>query len=157
MDGVTIEATAEGQALAMHFIEEMAIRWHCTQKAIRHLLIVCDEVLSNIVKFAYPETTGEVLVELGLVVEHSDGWAVADGDKAEPLGFEVLPRFLLLRFVDAGIPFNPLRAEEPNVSLPLNERPVGKLGLKIVRDLSQLAEYEYSEGRNILSVIIRDS
>ncbi|MEA5019980.1 MAG: ATP-binding protein [Gordonibacter sp.] len=154
MDGVTIEATAEGQARAMHFVEERAIRWHCAQKTIRHLLIVCDEVLSNIVKFAYPETTGEAFVELGLVVERNDGWAVADGDKTEPLGFEVLPRFLLLRFVDAGIPFNPLRAEEPDVFLPLDERPVGKLGLKIVRDLSQSTEYEYSEGRNILSVIV---
>ena len=49
---------------------------------------------------------------------------------------------------DDGHPFNPLEQMEPDTNLPIEERPIGGLGLHLLRKLSDRMEYVWKNGRN---------
>lgn len=54
---------------------------------------------------------------------------------------------------DSGPEFNPIKqAPEVDTSLPLEERTVGGLGIYLIRQLSESAEYSRKDGRNILRI-----
>ena len=62
---------------------------------------------------------------------------------------------LTIRMSDDGTPFNPLEdAPEPDVTLPLAERPIGGLGVYLVRTLGQDLEYRREDGRNHLKLVV---
>ena len=60
----------------------------------------------------------------------------------------------LLKIVitDNGIPFNPLETREPDITLPLEERPIGGLGIFLVKQLMTDVRYDRSEGKNRLTM-----
>ena len=53
---------------------------------------------------------------------------------------------------DDGIEFNPLEQEPPDTSAPLEERPIGGLGIHLVRHYMDALQYERHQGKNILSM-----
>ena len=56
---------------------------------------------------------------------------------------------------DDGRPFNPLAQPEPRVSQPIDERPIGGLGIHMMRKSLDGMEYRRAEGKNILLMIKR--
>ncbi len=96
-----------------------------------HLLV--EEAVANIVDYAYPEGAEAYL---DVEIENSDG-------------------HLTLRFHDGGIPFNPLTKGAPDTSLPMDHRPIGGLGIYLIRKNADAVDYEYANGENILSVMKR--
>lgn len=54
---------------------------------------------------------------------------------------------------DDGVPFNPLICKKPDLDLPVEESPVGGLGIHLCRNMMDEMEYHRSGNRNI--VIIR--
>lgn len=59
---------------------------------------------------------------------------------------------LQLLLVDSASAFDPLRAPTPDTGLSLDERPIGGLGIHLVRQLFDRVEYQRSEGKNRLSL-----
>ena len=53
-----------------------------------------------------------------------------------------------MEIVDDGAPFNPLERESPDTTLPLEQRPVGGLGVMLVRHLVDEITYDCEGGRN---------
>jgi anti-sigma regulatory factor (Ser/Thr protein kinase) len=62
---------------------------------------------------------------------------------------------MILTFKDDGVSFNPLKAQEPNVTLSLEERELGGLGLLMVKKMASDLSYVYENGYNILTVAIQ--
>lgn len=62
---------------------------------------------------------------------------------------------LLLTILDDGIAYNPLEAPEPDLSLPLEQRPIGGLGVHLMRKLMDTVHYERREGKNRLEMVKR--
>jgi len=63
---------------------------------------------------------------------------------------------LAIRLADDGSPFNPLAdAPEPDLALPLNERPIGGLGVYLVRTMGEELEYRRDGNRNHLKLVVR--
>jgi serine/threonine-protein kinase RsbW len=56
---------------------------------------------------------------------------------------------------DPGRPFNPLDVPTPNLDAPIEERPIGGLGLHIVREMMDRLEYRRVDGRNVLTLTKR--
>lgn len=106
---------------------------HClTPRCSYNLHLVLDEVITNIFSYAFDdEGVHSVLVELR-----------ADEETVE------------LTVEDGGRPFNPLQSPEPDVNLPpeLRAKPVGGLGIHLVRKLMDEVEYERREGKNVLTM-----
>ena len=61
---------------------------------------------------------------------------------------------LRIVFADNGIPYNPLEAAEPDTSLSAEEREIGGLGIFMVKKMSESMEYEYTDNKNILTIVI---
>jgi sigma-B regulation protein RsbU (phosphoserine phosphatase) len=57
---------------------------------------------------------------------------------------------MTLIFTDHGRPFNPLEHEDPDITLPLEEREVGGLGLLIVKKTMDTIRYNREGGANRL-------
>jgi anti-sigma regulatory factor (Ser/Thr protein kinase) len=92
--------------------------------------LLLDEFVSNVIKYGYDDKSEhqiQVTVEL-------------DG------------RHLTIRIQDDGKAFNPLEAPEPDLDLPIEERPIGGLGILIARTLADSLEYRREGGRNVLTM-----
>ena len=86
-----------------------------------------EEVVENVVNYAYDSGSGYMAVETALV----DGvWRI--------------------RFEDAGVPFNPLDKEDPDITLSAEERPIGGLGIFLCKQMMDRVEYRYEKGCNVL-------
>lgn len=88
--------------------------------------IVNDEIWSNIVHYS---GAGEASLRLR-----------REGDT------------LLLVYTDDGVPYDPTAEEEPDVTLAMEERPVGGLGLHMVRKMTASMTYERAEDENRLTL-----
>lgn len=77
---------------------------------------------------------------------------------ADPIGQEITVRIEVLNgevcatVSDGGCEFDPLTVPPPDFSVPLEQRPLGGLGVHIVRSLMDHAEYRREDGKNFLTV-----
>ena len=93
------------------------------------LRLAVEEAVENIVNYAYADGAGYLEAETH----------VKDG---------VLS--IVLR--DAGVPFNPLEKEDPDITLSAEDRPIGGLGIFLCKRLMDSVEYEFSNGCNKLTI-----
>jgi serine/threonine-protein kinase RsbW len=63
------------------------------------------------------------------------------------------PDSVLVEIEDDGRPFDPLQAPPPDLTSPLAERPIGGLGVHIIRNLMDEVTYARVDGRNILKLV----
>ena len=111
------------------FVNEVAsvagIQDHLTTSSIN---LALEEAITNVIMYAYPSgIDGPVYLE-----------AVISEGKAT---------FILS---DTGKPFDPTKAEEVDVTLAAEDRPIGGLGIHLVRTIMDSVSYEYLSGKNIL-------
>lgn len=84
-------------------------------------------------------------------VTHGHGPHSAGGIITVALGW--IRRRLHISFVDDALPFNPLAFGAPNLDVAGEDRPIGGLGIHIVRSLVDQARYRRAGGRNCLHLI----
>lgn len=97
------------------------------------LELAVDELVLNAMTYAYPpQAEGEVALRLA---RRGDGGA-------------------MLRIEDRGTPFDPTARPAPDVEAPLEERPIGGLGIHLVRRLARSVEYRREGDRNVLEVVV---
>ncbi len=125
-------AKLEDLPLITEFVETELRKLGCTNKIIIQYNIAIDEIVSNIVRHGYKGTTGPVTVE------------VSKRDDTNTIG---------VRFIDEGIPYNPLIKEDPNVKLSAEERRIGGLGIFIVKKTMDDVKYKYQNDQNMLTLI----
>ena len=58
-----------------------------------------------------------------------------------------------ISFLDHGKPYDPLAKDDPDVTLPAEVRPVGGLGIFMVKQSMDDVKYEYKDGTNILTLV----
>ena len=106
--------------------EGMGLTPECTD----NLNLAVEEAATNVILYAYPEGTGGTL----------DIDAQVDGKR------------LTFILSDSGKEFDPTAREEVNISAGIDDRPVGGLGIHLVKTLMDSVRYERKDGRNILTL-----
>jgi serine/threonine-protein kinase RsbW len=129
----TIVVSAERKQLAplRGFIEQQARKTTASVEEIQDLVLAVDEAATNIIVHGYRDMGGEIEVD----VEHQPGRIT-----------------VFLR--DQAAPFDPTTVPEPDLCLPLEERPVGGLGVHIIRQ--SVDEFSYAiraQGGNELKLV----
>jgi len=61
----------------------------------------------------------------------------------------------VLVFRDDGTQYNPLEAEDPDITLSIEERGIGGLGVFMVKKMMDSVEYEYIDGVNTLRLSLK--
>lgn len=121
------------------------------------LRLICDEWITNIVMHGYggQDAKPPDAPERGAADGSGNGTARPDIEVLLELADEGTVR---LTFTDGGPPFNPLTKPEADVSLPLEKREIGGLGIHFLKRLTDRWEYERIDGRNRLTLTksIRD-
>lgn len=118
----TPESTAEVLAFVETCLGEMPLSAAATAK----LLIATDEIYSNTVKYS-------------------------DASKAS-VEYAFSGGVVTLFFRDDGVPFDPLQVDYPDVSLSAEERPVGGLGVFMVREMMDEVSYERQGCENVFTI-----
>jgi anti-sigma regulatory factor (Ser/Thr protein kinase) len=112
----------------MSHLADFAARAGVPQPVQMDLRLVLDELLSNLEKYAGREGRPPAVILAA---------RVAGGD-------------VLLEVADDGPAFDPLAAPPPRLDAELEERPIGGLGLHLVRQLTDDATYSRRAGWNVL-------
>jgi serine/threonine-protein kinase RsbW len=99
------------------------------QKALFQVNLALDELLTNTISYGYPEG-GEYALLVRLTLEEE--------------------KDLIIEIRDDGFPFNPLEREEPDISQDIEERPIGGLGIHLVRQMMDEIEYRWEDDHNVL-------
>ena len=59
-------------------------------------------------------------------------------------------KWITITITDSGIPFDPTKKEEVDITLPADQRPIGGLGIYLVRNIMDTVEYQNINNQNIL-------
>lgn len=94
------------------------------------LNLAMEEAVVNVIDYAYPQgTSGSIDINV-----------LADEDS------------IVFVIMDSGIPFDPTAAKEVDTTLPLEERPIGGLGIHLIRKIMDDVSYERRDNKNILTL-----
>ncbi|RPI28703.1 MAG: ATP-binding protein [Acidobacteria bacterium] len=94
--------------------------------------LALEEMVSNVIRHGYKnEDSQQICVRL-----------------------EVGSDQIVLVIEDCGPPFNPLDLPEPDLDRPIDQRPIGGLGIFLVRKTVDRMDYERREDRNILQITV---
>ncbi len=98
---------------------------------IHKICIVIDELLSNIISYAYQDKK-EHIVDINIKL---------NGERLE------------IKITDDGFPFNPLAMLPPDTKLGLEERELGGLGIHLVKNIMDEYQYKRFKGKNIIVLV----
>lgn len=115
----TIKSTIGEIARVSALVEQLASIQALPPSALWPLNVALDEVLSNIIRYGYPDGREH---EIKIRVSIERGMVVAEVE-------------------DDGRPFDPLAAPPPELDAPIEQRAVGGLGIHIVRTLMSEVTY----------------
>lgn len=106
----------------------MAARHGLAAKDVARMHLALEEHLTNIISHGYkPGQAGTLIVRFAL----------------EASGFRI-------EIEDDGAPFNPIEAPAVDTSLPMKDKPVGGLGVHLIRNNVDELEYRRAGDRNVL-------
>ena len=112
------------------------------------------EIIDAILHTEEASTVGDFWGYFSVVVEELVV-NIVDYSHSDYLDVEILreEKSITLRFHDAGMPFNPFEREPPDLTLPMEDRPIGGLGIFMVIKYMDSITYDYAGGENILTLI----
>ena len=113
------------------FIQTELEKAGCRNEDLFTITLAAEEIFVNIANYAYDGRDGMVRIDFSF--KEKDRWAE-------------------LQFSDTGIPFDPTIRTAPDITLQAKDRPVGGLGIYIVKKTMDDVKYEYLGGKNILTL-----
>ena len=93
------------------------------------IMILLEELITNLMKYGYTDRAEPGVVEIALALDGS---------------------LLEIEFIDDGCAFDPSAGPLPELGEPLEERPVGGLGLHLLRSLTEVVRYERRNNKNVI-------
>lgn len=126
-----LEATREDLDRVLEFVNRHLDETDCPHKVRMQLNLTVEEIYINIASYAYAPDTGKVKLILD--------------DLKDPDGIR-------MTFIDQGVPYDPLQKKDPDITLPAEERPVGGLGIYLVKKNMDVLNYRYENQSNILEL-----
>ena len=124
---------AEDTALrdVLGFVEETLESAGCPMKVTMALCVAIEEVFVNVAHYAYGDGKGDVKLAISL----------SENDST-----------VIFRMSDKGTPFDPLKRPDPDITLPVEEKEIGGLGIFITKKTMDTVSYAYKNGENILTM-----
>ena len=126
---LSLEATVDNLQQVMDFVDGFLEEKGASMKTQMQVDLAVEEIFVNIANYAYGDSVGKADIS----VQYSDG-------------------VVTIVFRDSGIPYNPLEKEDPDVTLSLEEREIGGLGVYLTKQNMDDVSYLYKDGLNVLTM-----
>ncbi|MBO4692992.1 MAG: SpoIIE family protein phosphatase [Clostridia bacterium] len=126
-----IEAVVDNLQEVIEFVNARLAEAKCSAKMQMQMDVAVEEIFVNISNYAYSPDVGNATVRVEFSKE---------------------PVTVTITFVDSGIPYDPLKKEDPDISLSAEEREIGGLGIFMTKRMMDDVYYEYKDGKNILKI-----
>ena len=131
MKEITVKAELDMLDEVIAFVEEQLEAADCPMKTQMQISVAVEELFVNIAHYAYPPKTGDATITMEI--------------KGDPIYAEII-------FEDTGVPYNPLEKPDPDITVSAEERPIGGLGIFMVKKSMDAMLYEYTDGKNIVTI-----
>ena len=110
------------------FADSLSEKLEIVPKIASRINIVFDEIYANIVNYSKASLA--------------------------TISYRIENQKLYLTFTDNGIPYNPLEASAPDITLSAEDREIGGLGIFMVKKMTECMEYEHKDNQNVLTLVI---
>jgi serine/threonine-protein kinase RsbW len=117
-------------AVIESFLEELGNEWDIDIRHVLSLNLVLEEAFTNIVSYGYDDEAEHII----------DIYFLKDGENLE------------ITVSDDGHEWDPTMKEDPDITLSAEERPVGGLGIFLIRKMMDNVSYRRSDNLNILTM-----
>jgi len=107
-----IAAELKNLSLIRRFIQETAAALGADRAVIADMILATDEAVTNVIVHGYQDRPGMIEIELQ-----------RNGDA------------IVIYLRDESLPFDPTSVPPPDVTQPLEERPLGGMGIHLIRQL----------------------
>lgn len=124
--------------LLAKWIEELGQELSLPMSAVFQLNLALEEAVVNVMNYAYPGEKGRPIT-------------IA----AELINNKLQEERIIFILADKGVPFDPTKATEPDITLPAEQRNIGGLGIFLVQQLMEGVIYKREEEKNILTMVYR--
>lgn len=131
MKEIDITAVVENLSTVIDFVDEQLQAANCPMKIQMQIDVAVEEIFVNISNYAYSPDVGPATVRVSITDQ---------------------PPMVDITFIDNGVPYDPLKREDPDISLSAEQRGIGGLGIFIVKKSMDDVKYEYRDGHNILTL-----
>ncbi len=127
----TVRAVLENLSQVIARVDEELEKLDCPMKAQVQIDVAVEEIFVNIARYAYAPDTGDATIRILPDTEN---------------------RVFAMEFRDSGVPFDPLKKPDPDVTLAARDRQVGGLGIFMVKKSMDKVLYAYENGQNVLRI-----
>src|SRR5262245_13700753 len=127
--------TIDAVASCIEFAAAQAREVGFSLDRVREVELVVEEVVANVCRYSYGNDVGTVELSCARLDETN----------------------LVLEFIDYGRPFDMLALPAPDLSLDLDQRDVGGMGVPMLRALIDQASNRREDARNVLSVVVHSA
>lgn len=131
MKELTVQAAIENTDIVIGFVNRQLAEMNCSARLRAQIDVAVDDIFANIANYAYRERIGSATVRVEAAQD---------------------PPGVVVTFIDRGVPYDPLSAAEPDVTLPPGKRPVGGLGIFMVKKTMDAMTYAFRDGCNTLTL-----
>jgi len=131
VESIVVPAHLKSLQKSVTFVSSFTGNLGFDHRRLSEIELCVEEILVNIFNYAYPGEPGEVEIFCS----------------SSPGGT------LTIKIVDSGIPFNILSSNDPDISLNIDERHIGGLGIYFVKQLMDRVEYSRENNKNVLLLI----
>ncbi|MBQ8706308.1 MAG: ATP-binding protein [Paludibacteraceae bacterium] len=127
---LTLKNKVEELTKLPEFVDTVCEKAGIDMALIASLNLALEEAATNVVLYAYEGQEGMVDID-----------AIYNTD------------YIKFVITDTGIPFDPTQKEDADTTLSAEERPIGGLGIFLVRQIMDSVIYERTDGKNVLTLI----
>jgi serine/threonine-protein kinase RsbW len=131
---LTLDAVQQNLEAMLNFIDDQTVKVDFNEQERYDIQVGCEEVLVNIIHYAYQGQTGQIHILCDASVS----------------GYR-----LVISIIDSGKAFDPLSVPEPDITAPFEERSVGGLGIYLLRKMFDHLEYSFADSRNCIKLYKR--
>ena len=128
---LTIEANVQNLDQVLGFVDGQLESLGCSMKVQMQIDVAVEELFVNIASYAYAPGTDSATIQIET--------------ERDPLAVSIT-------LIDSGMPYDPLKKPDPDVTLSAEERQIGGLGIYMVKKSMDGMRYRYENGRNILTI-----
>lgn len=126
---ISVDATLEHYDDVIAFVDRLLAQNGCDEENRLRVQLAADEIFTNIATYAYGD----------------------EGGKAE-ISFSCKDGIAEITFADSGVPYDPLKKDDPDITLSPEEMQIGGLGVFIAKNNMDAISYRYENNRNVLTM-----